>query len=170
MHILTAVMFIGFAWRWGNWQNWKEYYPTLLYVSMCNLLYNFFCHDFLLWKWIPDFMPNHLITDIFYIYVTVPATAYLFLSRFPEGSLFKRKFIYFVMWVIAYVLMEVVWIGFDKIRYYHGWNLGWSALFYIIMFSFIRIHLKKPLFALLLTALAVVFFIWVFDIPLQNEQ
>ena len=168
MHILTAFLFIGMVWKWGDWRNWGKYYPTILFVWVCNLLYNFLCYDYYLWKWSPDWLSNHIQTDLIYIFITVPAIALLYLSRYPEQCPFKKKFMYFSSWVLVFVLIEVVWLWFDKLIYYHGWTLGWSFVFYIIMFLIIRIHYTKPLIAIPLTLLAVIFFIWVFKIPLHT--
>ncbi|WP_368666326.1 CBO0543 family protein [Ammoniphilus sp. CFH 90114] len=170
MHVLTAVLFIGFVWRWGDIRNWTIYYSTLLYVAICNLLYNFLCHHYPLWRWVPDWLSNHSLTDLLYIFIIVPAISFLYLSRYPNQSPFKTKLLYFFLWVAAFTLIECVWVWFGKIKYYHGWKVSWSFVFYNIMFILIRVHLKKPLLAIFFTVLVTMFLILVFNVPLNNKH
>lgn len=37
------------CWRLGDWKNWKEYYTTILYAYLCNLVYDVICFGKPLW-------------------------------------------------------------------------------------------------------------------------
>lgn len=42
MYILINALYIIAGIIWGNLRNWKRYYPSILYLIIGDLLYNFY--------------------------------------------------------------------------------------------------------------------------------
>jgi len=52
MLIFVLLLFsILIAWKWGDWQNWTLYYPTILYMILGDLAYIILSRDKLLWEY-----------------------------------------------------------------------------------------------------------------------
>ncbi|WP_338448335.1 hypothetical protein R4Z09_19085 [Niallia oryzisoli] len=46
MHLFHALLFLLAAMRWGDWLNWRMYYPTILFFIGGDLLKNALLHDY----------------------------------------------------------------------------------------------------------------------------
>ncbi|MBD2872815.1 CBO0543 family protein [Paenibacillus arenilitoris] len=165
MHFALGVITLICAWRWGDWRNWKQYHHTMMYFALGNLLYNFLSANHFLWKLNPDFMPNHSMTEMVYTFVTFPATALLFLTNYPDGR--KKKRLHYLQWIGIYVIVEWFFRDTGRILYQHGWSLMWSAIFDITMFPMLRLHYKRPLLAYAISAVLCVFWVMLFDVPVD---
>lgn len=165
MHILITLIVILAIFIRGDFRHWKEFHSTMLYIAVGNLMYNFLAANYLLWRFNPDIMSNHTLTEVVYTCVVFPGTALMFLSTFPKTS--KRITFHYITWIGLYVGFEIMFLFLNKIYYQYGWNLGWSALFDCIMFPMLRLHSKKPLLAYLLSIPIAVFFIIYFDVPIH---
>lgn len=40
MNLFIAGILLLLAIKYTKWNRWKEFYPTLLYIALCNLFYN----------------------------------------------------------------------------------------------------------------------------------
>lgn len=166
MHIILALISIVAVWIKGDYRNWKHYYPTMQYIALGNLTYNFLCASHWLWQLSPDIKWfNHSLLEMAYTFITFPLTALMFLSRYPEGQGKWRIFRHYLFWIGLYVVIEIILLLKGNILYKYGWSLGWSALFDCIMFLFLRLHHKKPLFTMILSVPMAIFWVWFFDIP-----
>jgi hypothetical protein len=165
MHVLITLMTILAVWIRRDYRNWKEYHTTMLYIAVGNLMYNFLAANHLLWKFNPDILSNHTLSEVFYTCIVFPGTALMFLSKYPNTT--KRIILHYITWIGVYVGFEIVFLYFNKIYYQFGWHLGWSALFDCIMFPMLRLFYKKPLLAYVLSVPIAVFFIWYFDVPVH---
>jgi hypothetical protein len=163
MHVAISVIILLAAWIWGDWKNWQKYHTTMLFIAVGNLLYNFLCANHLLWKINPDILSNHTTTEMLYTFIVFPATAFLFLSNYPEGL--WKQVMHISTWIGIYVVVEWLFIMTDRIVYQYGWGLGWSALFDLHMFPILRLYYKKPLIAYALSIGCTFFWVWLFDIP-----
>ncbi|KAA0549836.1 hypothetical protein FZW96_00335 [Bacillus sp. BGMRC 2118] len=167
MHIFLALLSLLAVWWRGDYRKWRTYYPTLQYIAIGNLTYNFLCASHWLWQLSPDITWfNHSLLEMSYTFITFPLTALMFLSRYPKGQGFMRILRHYIFWILLYVLIEYILMIRGGILYKYGWNLGWSALFDCIMFPFLYLHHKKPLLTLLLSVPMTIFWVWFFDIPI----
>jgi hypothetical protein len=57
-----------------------------------------------------------------------------------------------------------------EIIHSNGWSLGWSFLFDFIMFPMLRLHHKYPLIAYILSVPIAIFFIFLFDVPIEKRN
>jgi hypothetical protein len=150
------------SWRWGDWRNLEKYYPTLLYVLLCNLIYKVIAlSQFHLWKARDDMMGEPL--DFFYytFFAFIPGV-FLYLSNYPDSM--KKQIFHIVKWLS--IFMGVEWIGykyFNAINYFNGWTIWWSFIFDLMMLILIRIHFVNYKIGFLLSIPCTFFYLWWFD-------
>ncbi len=137
----------------------------MLYYAVGNLTYNFLCANYLLWKLDPDLMPNHPITEMLYTFVVFPATALMFLRRYP--SELKKKIIHYLLWIGLYVGIEYFFLLTGRIYYQFDWTYWWSVTLVIIMFPMFRLHHKRPVLTYILSVIITIIFLEVFNIPVE---
>lgn len=164
MIIITNLIFVIAVIVSRAYKQWQQYYDVMLFVSFCNLLYNFLCKEHLNWAYNPDFLLTHKTADIFNTFVLLPSTTLLYLCRFPADK--RKKVIYYLIWVTGYSAIEYMWHFFGRITYHHGWNFIWSIGFYFLMFLTIRLLHTKRAIGLLLSLASVVFLCIYFKVPL----
>jgi hypothetical protein len=169
MHLTIAAVTLIAAWRWGDWKNWKLYYPTILFMIVGNFLYNILTYHYPMWMYKESLLPNHTITDIFNSFVVFPAVLLLYLPHFPKRGMVK-KVRYIILWIIVFVSAEWFLSYFGFFSYHNGWNIGWSFLFNIGMFIILIIHFKKPLLALTISVFVVIFLALYFDVPIEKMR
>ncbi|RSK25742.1 hypothetical protein EJF36_01855 [Bacillus sp. HMF5848] len=171
MTILLVILFVTVAWRWGDWKNWKLYYPSILFFILGDLLYHYLLFDFFpMWRYNPFGLDESLgLTHTFIAFLIMffiyPASILLYLGHFPTGSGPMRKFAYYIVWIGITVLIEYIIVQFNGIQYYNGWSLTWSALFVIVMLFTLRIHHIYPLAAWVLSLLFITFLLIKFQVP-----
>jgi len=167
-HIAVTVTTVVLAWKWGDWRNWKLYYPTMLYFIVGNFSYTLLTYNYPLWEFESPLLKttgsNFLITMI-----SFPAVLLVFLPHYPSARV--MQILYILVWTAANTLIE--WIAYLSgfFSYHNGWNIWWSALFNAFMFALLRLHHKKPPAAWLLTiivAWAVLFFY--FKVPFSSMR
>lgn len=168
MILLTNLLFVAAVFVSGAYKQWNKYYEVMLFVSFCNLLYNFLCHDYMTWSFHPDFLLNHKTADIFNTFIFLPSSVLLYLQFFPASK--RTKWIYYLLWVIGYSLLEYIWYMYGRITYDHRWNFYWSIAFYFTMFCTIRLLHTRRKAGLLIALASVVFLVIYFRIPLGGEQ
>lgn len=160
-----AILFI-----WGDWRNWKRYYSTILFFTLGDFIYLYLLSDaYPMWRYDPPAADKEMgltNTHISFSIMAIkyPATVLVYLSHFPQGKL-MRKVMYYLGWIVLYVVNEIIDLHFGLIDYFNGWSLWWSAVFNAVMFFILKVHLEKPIFAWLLSAIFVVFLWNHFDVP-----
>ncbi len=165
MHVTIAILTILAAMKWGKGKNWREYHPSMLFISTGGLLYEYIVQDNTLWKFHPDFLYGHEMVVIVYAISTMPISIFLFLSHFPEKWL--QRILYIFVWSGIYISVEWILHMFDRISYQNDWTLLYSFLFDLVMFSVIALHHNKPLPAYILSLFIIIFLIAQFDIPFK---
>ncbi|WP_257348861.1 CBO0543 family protein [Pseudalkalibacillus decolorationis] len=167
MHIAYTIWALLAAWRWADWNNWREYHTTMLYMPLMNLLYLFFCNDYLLWKIKPEFGLTYTFIEILYTFIIFPTTVLLFLSNYPEGQV--NKLFHYLKWIFIYICLEWIGSSFDRIGYSNGWNIGWSFGFLLFMFPMIRLHYKRPFLAYVISVVIIILLLSLFNVPLDGR-
>ncbi|WP_010529050.1 CBO0543 family protein [Lentibacillus jeotgali] len=163
MHVTIAILTILASLKWGNWKNWREYHASMFFIATCGLLYEYIVKDYALWKFHADFLYGIEMTVIVYALITMPVSVFLFLSHFPK-KWFNRLF-YILLWTGIYISVELILYVFGRISYQHGWEIGYSFLFDIVMFSVIAIHQYYPFRAYILSVFIIVSLILYFNVP-----
>jgi len=151
---------------WGDRKNWREYYPTMLYIAVGNLLYNYLTNNYRLWVTNPDFTwMNHIRIEILYSLLLLPANAFLFLSKYPTKR--TAKIVYYSIWIGIYVAVEWFYYRTGRIEYHNGWNMWWSVVFNLVMFPMLRLHHLKPMLALGISLVISLIYIYLFQVPVK---
>ncbi|MGM0900921.1 MAG: CBO0543 family protein [Bacillota bacterium] len=125
MHLILALISIIAVWYRGDYRNWRKYYTTMQFIAIGNLTYNFLCASHWLWRLSPDFINwfNHTLLEMSYTFITFPATALMFLSRYPEGRGKWRVVRHYAFWIGLFVVAEIILLKRDSILYGYGWSL-----------------------------------------------
>ncbi|WP_144475413.1 CBO0543 family protein [Cytobacillus oceanisediminis] len=150
--LVVIVVYIIFAIKFVKWKKWKEYYPTIQFYIICNLLYNFLFYQHTLWKYkavTVDWL-NHTLIEIAFTFFIIPVVLMLYLEYFPKEK--GRGFLYLMVWVAYFSVIEYLFKTKGLFVYENGWSTWWSLLFNIITFTVIRIHYKNALAAFLVSA------------------
>lgn len=150
--LVVIVVYIIFAIKFVKWKKWKEYYPTIQFYIICNLLYNFLFYQHTLWKYkaVTVNWLNHTLIEIAFTFFILPVVLMLYLEYFPKEK--GRGFLYLMIWVAYFSVIEYLFKTKGLFVYENGWSTWWSLLFNIITFTVIRIHYKNALAAFLVSA------------------
>jgi hypothetical protein len=168
MHLVLTILLFSFAFWKGNWRKWQLYAQTIAYVIICNQFYNVICNDYLLWQYKADLLPNkHIIVEIFYTFINLPAVTLLFLSHYPFSEPKTKQLRYIALWVIGSMIVELPFIEYKRLVLNHGYKYWMDILFYTAMFGLIRLHYTRPLLTYGLSTICIVFMIWYFQVPLK---
>lgn len=166
MHVLTAVVVAFAVWRFGDWKGWQKYHSTMLYFIFGNVMYLFLTAGYSLWSLKADFASNYIFTELLYMFIVLPGTALLYLSKMPVST--KGRIKHIIKWIVLYAAIEGVYAyATDSIQYDNGWHLGWSLLFDCVMFPMLLLHYKKPLLSYLISFPIAMFLIWYFKVPVH---
>lgn len=169
MHFVFNALFLLAGIKWGDWRNWKEYYPTILFFIGGDLLKNALLHEHLMWEYQEvyfgeNILVGHLAIDLMIMTIVYPSTILIYLGHFPRTLM--KQLLWISLWVCIYSGVEYINLRYlNLINHHRGWTIAWSIIFNVIMFVMFRIHFKKPLLAWGLS-FAWLLFLWNwFDVP-----
>lgn len=157
MHFFFNLLFVIAAIKWGDWKNWREYYPTYLFFIGGDFFKNAVLHDYRLWSYKEtifgsNILYGHLIIDIMIMVLVYSSTLLIYLGNFPRNRI--KQLLWIMVWVFLYSLIEFINLNYlNLIEHHHGWNIAWSILFNIVMFTVLRIHVNRPLLAWMISIL-----------------
>ncbi|WP_318184053.1 CBO0543 family protein [Metabacillus idriensis] len=157
MHFFFNLLFVIAAIKWGDWKNWREYYPTYLFFIGGDFFKNAVLHDYRLWSYKEtifgsNILYGHLIIDIMIIVLVYSSTLLIYLGNFPRNRI--KQLLWIMVWVFLYSLIEFINLNYlNLIEHHHGWNIAWSILFNIVMFTVLKIHVNRPLLAWMISIL-----------------
>ena len=160
---LLTLIVLAFTFQWGDWRNWKQYYPTILFWALGNLIYLYLTIDKPLWK-ITTHIPTPL-ADILMTIVIFPCVILLFLPYFPDKNI-VTKILYIGLWTLIFSFIEWYALQIQHFAHYNGWNFTYSVIFNVGMFTLLQIHYKDSRWAWLISLVTGVFIMTYFKIPL----
>ena len=163
VRIIVVSIFLVSTYLWGDWRNWRKYYPTMCFFGMGDLIYIAVFHDKLLWFFPPAFLVPS-IDEVLLIFTVFFPTTLLFLSHYPQGI--YKQIIYNSIWVGVYMIIEVIDLKIGIIEYYNGWNIWWSLLHNTVQFPLIALHHRKPLLAWGIALVFLVVMMKIFHVPI----
>ncbi|WP_226668258.1 CBO0543 family protein [Metabacillus litoralis] len=170
MNYIYGFIYIFAAWKWGDWRNWRLYYPTILFFVNGDLLYHFLLFDhFPLWRFNPvSIDEKNGITSVhislIIMMIKYPCTILIYLGNFPKGKL-SKQFLYITFWVMIYATNEIITHLLGGIKHYNGWNEWWSISFDVVMFSVLALHHYKPVISWILSFIYIIVLWNLFDVP-----
>ncbi|MCA1031552.1 hypothetical protein LCL95_11005 [Bacillus timonensis] len=160
-HLLLTLFAVFAAIKHAKWNRWREYFPTIYYASFFNVYYQYISFSMKkLWELKQPFI-SAFITDALYTFILFPCLIMVFLSNYPNEK--HKVFLRYVKWIVISLLIEIIAIKLGYIQFKNGWSLAWEFFFYPVMYIMIRLHHKRPLLALGVSGIIVLFFLIVFD-------
>ncbi|WP_354670028.1 CBO0543 family protein [Paenibacillus sp. BSR1-1] len=171
MRIILYSAFIFAAYKWGDWKNWRKYYPTFLFWIGGDFFYNALLRNHRFWNFTKgiigdDILHGHLIISLFVMFFSYTSTLLIYLGRFPHQRL--KQLFWILLWVLIYTFIEISSNKLNSIEYHYGWNIYWSLLFNIIMFTVLKIHVSKPWLAWIISILFLIFLSNIFNLPRES--
>jgi hypothetical protein len=167
--ILYSVLWIVAAFKFAD-RNWLRYYPTLLFAALGNALYELICYKYQLWQMEPNGLPFAMIPILLLTIIGMPLSAWIYLSKYPFEKGVVLEAIYIGIFSGLFLILEYLSIKGGAITYHNGWNLKWSLLFVIVMFLVLRIHYKRPLFALVISVIFIAILCSVFNVTFDKMK
>jgi hypothetical protein len=170
VHLLLNSLFLIAGVKWGDWRNWSKYHSTILFFWFGDLLYNLLCKNYLMWEYKEtifgqNLLPNHLAVSLLIMFVAYPATVIIYLGNMPKEK--SRIILWLIFWVSLYSLVEYINLRYlNLVSHHHGWSMGWSVLFNLIIFSMLLLHFKHQVAALLISIPIILFFVIFFKVPI----
>lgn len=162
IRIFFALIWLLGVYKWGDWRNWRNYYPTILFFILGNFMYLTIFHDKFLWELQSKFI-SFPFPDFYMSFIIFTPTTLIFLPHFPKN--FTNKILYVISWAILYTFIESVYLKIGFIAHNHPWNLWFSGLHNLYQFPTLKLHHEKPLHAWVIALIVIIIFISVFKIP-----
>lgn len=146
----------------GKWENWRLFLPTFYYWALFSCFYEYISYigNIHLWEFQKNFV-SLFFTETMYTFIFYPSMIILFLGNYPEEK--AKKIWHYFKWISLSILIEAMALRYGSIKFSHGWSMAWEVFFYSTMYPMLRLHHKKPLFALVLSVFFVAFYLIVFD-------
>lgn len=165
--IIVSIIAVAAAWKLGDWQNWKQYYPTILYFIVGEFLYGILCYNYPLWSFESPLL-KRTFSEILIAFVFYPSIILIYLPHMP-GSL-KKSIPYVLLWAGIFTVTEQVSLMLGFFSHNYGWNIWLSLLFNCVMFPLLWLHYKKPLWACILLVVAAGVGLWMFGVPIDSMR
>jgi hypothetical protein len=171
MQTLFSIFFLLIGLLFGVWNRWKEFYPTLLFWIIANMLYNTLLHNYRVWEYHPVgidhiIFPTHTIIGLKIPFLTYPFVITVFLGRLPK--LLSNKIWWIIFWALLFEGVELIAYLNKSITYHHGWSLLWSFVFNLVTFTVLPIHHWKPWIAWSLSVLYMIILFIIFQPPIPK--
>ncbi|MCA1029492.1 hypothetical protein LCL95_00440 [Bacillus timonensis] len=169
LFVLVCWIIIGV--KFIKRENWKAFYPTILFFISANFLYNFLYYHHTLWayKAKTTHLLNHTLIEITFSLCIVPITIALYLQFFPNER-FSRKIRYILIWAVFYWVIEYVFYKKEMFIYDNGWSPAWTFGFNLMMFTMLRVHFKRPFIALFISVPIIIVLMFFFPVPLDKMK
>jgi hypothetical protein len=151
MILLLASLFVLACYKWGDWRNWRSYYPTILFLIVGDLIYLHVAAAKPLWQYTARLFPGALTTLIVGL-IIYPCTVLLFIPAYNQ-AMFWGKIAYITVWAGIYFGLEFVGLQYNYIQHLNGWKLGYSLIFDCLVFPLLIIHQKRAPVAWLLAGI-----------------
>lgn len=147
--ILVMIVYLIIGYFFVDWKRWREFYPTVQFYIICNLLYNFIFYNHTLWAYKPkSSWLNHTIIDLVFSFMILPIVIMVYLQYFPVNT--KSRVKYISAWVAFFTITEFICQEKGFFIYDNDWGVYNSVYFNIIMFCILIIHHKRPIVSILL--------------------
>ncbi|RSK28834.1 hypothetical protein EJF36_19215 [Bacillus sp. HMF5848] len=151
MYLFIVVgVYVIFAKVFVDWKRWMEFYPTIQFYIICNLLYNFIFYQHTLWRYKAVTLSwlNHTLIEVTFTFLIVPVVLIIYLQHYPTG---KKKYLYILIWILYFTVIEILFMKKGLFIHENEWNIWWTTLFNFITFAIIRLHYKNPLVGILVS-------------------
>jgi hypothetical protein len=117
-HVLLSLISIFIAWKWGDWRNWKLYYPTILYMIIGNLTYIILSKNKPLWKYESPIISGDF-AELLIAFVVFPCTCFIFFQLYSKVNNSKRIPVY----ILFFLFCAFVYTSIEYLSFYLGFFL-----------------------------------------------
>jgi len=155
------------VYKWGDWKNWKRYYPTILFFIIGNMIYDSLTYNYPLWE---VTSPKHKVTlsTLFTELLIWPLMILFFLSKITKLTSWLKKGLFLLLWIAIVSTIELLINMRGLIAYHNGWTI-WSSVFSnFFIYPLVFLHHKYPLWALLLTAILGISALFILQVPIST--
>jgi len=149
MILLLACLFVLSCYKWGDWTNWKTYYPTMLFLIAGDFIYLYVAGSKPLWQYTAKLF-HGTATTLIVALIIYPCTVLLFLPTCSKLGAIK-KLCHIMFWICLYALLEFLALRYNYMQHSNGWNFIDSVLFDCVLFPLLLTHQKPPPVAWLLS-------------------
>lgn len=143
------------------------YYKNLVFVTVINAFYYYLCKRHLVWEFRSGGFSWRWLR-IYHTFVVTPLLILLFLSKLPNTL--SKQIVYIINWVIGSFAVEYGLHKLKMINFKYGWNVFWSGLLYLKMYTFSHLFTTRPILASILSLASIIFFIAKFRVPLTKRH
>jgi hypothetical protein len=164
-HIMVMVIALLICYKWGDWRHWNNYYPTIQFFIIGDLIYCILFRNSILWMYVTDIL-NHTLVNMLMMFIVYPSIVLVFIPYYPKSI--SKKIGYIFLWVVLVTGIEHISHSLGYFSYHNGWNLGWSVIFTIVMFPLLYLHYNKPLLAWFAAFIELVVYIVLFKVDIIN--
>jgi hypothetical protein len=166
--LLVVIVYIIFAKIFVDWKRFKEFYPTIQFFIIGNLLYNFLFYNHTLWSYkaVTVNWLNHTLIDITFSFIILPVVIMIYLQYFPKTP--KKKIAYLAVWIAYFSFLEYIFYKRGLFIYENDWGLGMSVVFNTIMFVLLRMHSRKPVLSLAVSLPIIIILLFFFHPSLSD--
>lgn len=161
-HVILAIVSILICYKFGDWNNWSKYYPTILFFIVSNLVCIILTFNRPLWLYESTFL-HHTFSDLLVSITVYPSTIMVYLYYLPTGI--KKTIPYISFYVAIYTIVESISLKLGYFTYHNGWNIWCSIIFDYILFALLIVHYKKPLYAWTFALISPHILFFIFHIP-----
>lgn len=175
VHTILLLGFLLAGWKWGDWRNWKKYYPTILFFITGDLLYNYLLYNYPMGKFHPSFdkaiLPNHTLISLAVEFISFPVKVLIYLGNYPEHKSKVMQFFYVLTWVILFTTFEFTSINiWGGLSHHNGWNILCTFFSYFVIFVMLRLHQNRPLLAWTVSLGIITFLMYYFNVPIGKMK
>lgn len=161
--VCLVLGFLLSAWRWGDWKGWEKYYATVLFVMVVNLAVSFITYHHILWNYSPDALVKTQTTvELINSFIMLPLATFLYLSKFPANNELYQ-YGYMIVWILIFSGLEFIDQTLGGISYKHGWSWLTSSIFDCAIFSIVRLHYLRPIYAWIATLVLTIVILALFN-------
>ena len=164
-YILIAIACFLICYKFGDWRNWKIYYPTILFFILSSLACNLFTYNHPLWLY-QSVIIDRTFTDLFISVTIYPCTVMMFIPHLP-GKITKMIF-YISFYVAICTIGEFIAVKIGYFNYYNGWTIWHSLIFNCLMFPILILHYRKPLYAWMIALISPHILFFLMKIPYSS--
>ena len=163
--IILAIISILICYKFGDWRNWKNYYPTILFFILSNVACILLIYNHSLWLYDPSIL-NRTFTDLFICITVYPSTVMLFIPNFPKKT--TKIITHILFYVGIYTIAELIGVKLGYFTYLNGWNIWYSLILNCMIFPILMLHYKKPLYAWIIALISPHILFFIMKIPYNS--
>ena len=164
-HILIGAISILICYKFGDWRNWKNYYPTILFFILSSVLCTLLTYNHILWEYESRLM-NHTFCNLLICITVYPSTVMIFIPYFPKKII--KIIPYISIYAVVYIIGEFISVKLGYFTYHNGWNIWGSIIFDFLMFPLLILHYKKPIYGWILVLIGSNILFFIMKIPYNN--